>query len=99
MAASLHITTSQSSLETLRLVSSAIEHEKTRLEVSVRAANRRLEGFERKYSVSSEEFYHTMAAEDLEGGDDEYIRWAGEYELRTRLFERLEQLRSLQYEY
>lgn len=99
MAASLHISAPQSSLETLHLVSVAIEHEKIRLELSLRTANRRLAPFEQKYHITSDEFYQTMAAEDLDGGDDEYIQWAGEYELRERLRERLEQLRGLQYEY
>lgn len=38
-----------------------------------------------------------MAAEDLEGGDDECVRWAGEYRLMQRLQEKLEQLREISY--
>ena len=35
-----------------------------------------------------------MAAEDLEGGDDEYITWAGEYQLMQRLEQKLGQLQG-----
>jgi len=38
-----------------------------------------------KYGVTSEHFIAEMAAEDLAGGDDEYINWAGEYDLREAL--------------
>jgi len=38
-----------------------------------------------------------MAAEDLEGGDDEYVRWAGEYKLIQRLQERLLKLQEISY--
>jgi hypothetical protein len=99
MTATLHISTPDGGIETLRLVTAAVEHEITRLEMSLHAADRRLEPFEQQYNISSEMFYTTMAAEDLHGGDEEYIRWAGEYELRERLSTRLEHLRGLQYEY
>lgn len=99
MTATLHISTARGGQETLRLVTSAIAQEIARLEMSLSAADRRLVPFETRYAVSSDVFYSTMAAEDLSGGDDEYIQWAGEYELRLRLRERLENLRSLQYEY
>jgi len=39
-----------------------------------------------------------MAAEDLEGGDDEYVRWAGEYKLIQRLQEKLLKLQEISYE-
>jgi len=38
-----------------------------------------------------------MAVEDLEGGDDEYVRWAGEYKLIQRLQEKLQQLLEIEY--
>jgi hypothetical protein len=38
-----------------------------------------------------------MAAEDLKGGDDEYVRWAGEYKLMQRLQEKLRQLQEINY--
>jgi hypothetical protein len=100
----LHISTRKSDNrkddnEALAMVTSAIEHEITRLTLSLSAADKRLAVFEREYDVSSDVFYTTMTAEDLRGGDEEYIRWAGEYELRERLRGRLEELEGLQYEY
>jgi hypothetical protein len=99
MSTTLHISAPHGGIETLRLVADAVEHEISRLELSLRAAQHRLEPFEIRYGVSSEIFYATMAAEDLSGGDEEYIRWAGEYEFRERLRIRIEQLQGLRYEY
>jgi len=53
--------------------------------------------FEQKYGVTSEHFISEWAAEDLEGGDDEYVRWAGEYKLMQRLQEKLQTLREISY--
>lgn len=99
MTATLHISAQRGGEETLRLVTSAVEHEVQRLEMALLAANRRLLPFEERYHITSEVFYTTMTAEDLSGGDNEYIHWAGEYELRERLRERWENLRSLRYDY
>jgi hypothetical protein len=38
-----------------------------------------------------------MTTEDLEGGDDGYVRWAGEYKLMPRLQEKLRQLLEINY--
>jgi hypothetical protein len=38
-----------------------------------------------------------MVAEDLQGGDDEYVQWAGEYRLAQRLREKLHRLREIEY--
>lgn len=60
-------------------------------------ARKRLQPFERRYNVSSERFMAEMAAEDLEGGDDEYVQWAGEYLLMRRLEEKLMGLQEVRY--
>lgn len=52
---------------------------------------------QQKYGVTSEHFISEMAAEDLEGGDDEYVRWAGEYKLMQRLREKLQHLQEINY--
>lgn len=59
-------------------------------------AHRHLKPFEEKYGVTSEQFMAEMAAEDLEGGDDEYVQWSGEYKLMCDLKEKLAQLREIQ---
>jgi hypothetical protein len=38
-----------------------------------------------------------MTAEDLVGGDDEYVHWAGEYRLRQRLLQKLDALRGINF--
>jgi hypothetical protein len=45
--------------------------------------------------VTSEHLIAEMAAEDLAGGDDEYVRWAGEYKLTQRLREKLQKLQKI----
>jgi hypothetical protein len=60
-------------------------------------AQKRLAPFEQKYQVTSEYFITEMAAEDLAGGDDEYVTWAGEYQLKQRLQEKLRQLQEISY--
>lgn len=39
-----------------------------------------------------------MTAEDLQGGDDEYVQWAGEYKLMQRLEQKLAQLKDLRFD-
>jgi len=81
----------------LRLVEEAVRGEVARLQLALELARRRLEPFEEKYHVTSDKFIATMAAEDLQGGDDEYIQWAGEYKLMQRLEDKLKQLKELQF--
>ena len=53
--------------------------------------------FEKKYKVTSKEFIKEWSAEDLDGKDLEYVEWAGEYNLSTRLNERLGALKSIKH--
>ena len=72
----------------------ALESYKMRLRASIERTKRRLAQFERRYGVDTARFLKEMAAEDLEGGDLEYVEWAGE----ARLLEGLEgELRELEY--
>jgi hypothetical protein len=93
----IYIDTPDDSLETKRVIQSAIESEINRLTLALELARQRLNPFERKYGVTSEHFITEMAAEDLEGADDEYIDWAGEYRLMQRLQDRLERLQGVEY--
>ena len=83
--------------EVLRLVNAAITSEEHRLELALELARKRLATFETTYHVSSETFITTYTAEDLPGGDDEYVEWAGEYKLKQRLQTHLERLRGVRY--
>ncbi len=62
--------------------------------LALELAQKRLAQFEQKYGVSSDYFITTMVAEDFEGGDEEYVRWAGEYKLMQRLEEKLHSFKS-----
>jgi hypothetical protein len=70
----------------------AIESYKARLRASVARSQRCLADFERKYGVSTARFLREMTAEDLEGGDLEYVDWAGEARLLSGLEEELAEL-------
>lgn len=91
----IYVEPAQQAKETLFLVQSAIESEIIRLELAIRAARKRLAPFEKKYRVPSEYFIANMVAEDLTDGDDEYVRWAGEYELMKRLEDKLQRLKGI----
>lgn len=93
----LYLKPMQKTADLLPVVRSAIEAEITRLELALKLATERVRPFERKYGVSSEQFIANMAAEDLVGGDDEYVRWAGEYKLMQRLQEKLARLQEIEY--
>ena len=95
--ATLYIEPIQESGEILRLVRSAIESEVAKLELALKMAVKRLAPFEEKYGVTSEHFLAAMTAEDLEGKDDEYVHWAGEYQLMQRLQDKLRKLQEISY--
>lgn len=80
-----------------QLIRSAIESEIHRLELALSVARKRMEPFEKQYGVTSKFFIEEMSAEDLEGRDDEYVRWAGEYKLAQRLQDKLNQLKEIDY--
>ena len=81
----------------MRLVRAAIESEVAKLELALKMAVKRLAPFEEKYGVTSEYFLAAMTAEDLEGKDDEYVRWAGEYRLMQRLQDKSRKLQEISY--
>ena len=74
----------------------ALEIEASRLKYSLNIAKKRLKRFETKYNISSEKFINEWSAEDLKGKDLEYVEWAGECQLFSRLSERLVVLNSIE---
>ncbi len=97
MSATLSIYDSENSVNILYLVQIAINAEINRLQFAIQTAKQRLSIYETKYQVSSEHFIETMTAEDLMGGDDEYIMWAGEFKLYQKLLEKHKALREIYY--
>jgi hypothetical protein len=91
----LQITTDQR--EALPLIQSAIGSKIKRIELGLRQTEQVIQRFERKYRISSEQFIDSYTAEDLEGGDDEYISWMGELKLRDAIREELDILQQIEY--
>lgn len=73
-------------------VLSAIEAYKTRLQASIGRTQRRLTEFERRHNIHTDYFLENMTAEDLQGGDLEYVAWAGEAKLLAGLQNELAEL-------
>ena len=61
------------------LVRVAVENELKILKAGVATTHRKLEGLEKRYGMSSKQFYDKFK-KGVVGDDFEYIRWAGEYE-------------------
>ena len=76
----------------------AIESYKARLRASIERTRRRLAEFEQRYNVGTDHFLREMTAEDLEGGDLEYVEWAGEAKLLQGLEAELAELEHVRYQ-
>ena len=77
---------------TANTVQRALESYQARLRASIRRTRQRLASLEERYETTTARFLAEMTAEDLEGGDLEYVEWAGE----ARMLEGLEvELRGL----
>ncbi len=76
----------------------AIDTYKLRLQSSIERSQRRLDQFEQQYGVDTSYFLEKMAAEDLVGGDMEYVEWAGEARLLVGLETELAELENARYQ-
>ena len=79
------------------LIKTAIESEIKNLQRSLSKTNQILLKFEEKYQVSSDFFINHWTAEGLEGGDDEYVSWAGEIQIKHKLINALQKLETIEY--
>ena len=79
------------------IIKLAISAEIKRLEVGLNKTKKEINKFEEEYKVSSEIFVKEFTAENLKGGDDEYIRWTGELKIRDRILEDLKKLEDIEY--
>jgi len=70
----------------------ALDAYKVRLRAGVERTKWRLAEFEARYGVDTPRFLREMAAEDLTGGDLEYVEWAGEAKLLEGLEAELREL-------
>jgi len=80
------------------ILNDALQAEKNRISYALQLGQKRLELFEKKYGVSSEIFLSEWTAEKLEGKDIEYIEWAGEAKLYSRMRERLITIKEIKYD-
>ena len=76
----------------------AIESYKARLRAGIERTKRRLARFEQRYGMDTARFLQEMTAEDLEGGDLEYVEWAGEAKLLEGLEAELAELEHARYQ-
>ena len=97
MSAVLSIRNNDNAINILHLVHHTIDAEIKRLQLAITLAKQRLAIYEKKYQVSSGYFMESMTAEDLIGGDDEYICWAGEFKLYQKLLAKQKTLQDIDY--
>lgn len=83
--------------DTAEIVKSAISAELKRLEIALNKTDKEIRKFEEEYKIPSEVFFKEFTAEDLKGGDEEYIRWTGELKIRERVLEDLKRLKDIEY--
>lgn len=83
----------------VRSILSAIEAYQQRLQAGIDRGKRRLAEFEARYGVDTNQFLDKYAAEDLTGGDVDYVEWAGEAKIVAALELELEELEKIRYEF
>ena len=79
------------------LVKSAISAEIKRMEIGLNKTEQEIEKYENKHQVDSNIFLKDLTAEDLKGGDNEYIKWTGEIKLKERILDDLSKLKDIEY--
>jgi len=93
----IYTETTERPQEIIEPLKSAVSSKIARIQLAIDMTQRKLFTFEAKYNVSSEHFFKKMAAEDLDGGDMEYVEWAGEYQILQRLEKQLKRLQGIEY--
>ncbi|MFQ5865994.1 MAG: hypothetical protein ACE5IW_12270 [bacterium] len=78
------------------LVEAALENELRLLESGIRRSQQRLEEFEEKFGLSTEEFMKRYENDQLDE-TLEFSEWIGEYRLSERLEEKAETLREIHF--
>ncbi|MEW5938463.1 MAG: hypothetical protein AB1750_02270 [Chloroflexota bacterium] len=95
---SIHFVIEAPKEQTAQSVMRALELYKARLRNAIERTRRRLAEFEARYHVTTERFLERMTAEDLAGGDVEYVEWAGEAKLLAGLEDELGELEHVRYQ-
>jgi hypothetical protein len=76
----------------------ALETYKAHLRATIERTRLHLAEFEQRYGVTTAHFLERMTAEDLKGGDLEYVEWAGEARLLIGLEGELGELEHARYQ-
>jgi len=76
----------------------AVDAYKKRLNSSIERTRRKLTAFEKQYQVDTAHFLQHMTAEDLKGGDEDYVSWAGEAQILEGLECELKELENASYQ-
>lgn len=76
----------------------ALEAYKLRLRANIARTRRQIVRYEQRYGVDTAHFLQKMTAEDLRGGDMEYVEWAGEAQLLEGLESELKELENAHYQ-
>ncbi|MFQ5641737.1 MAG: hypothetical protein ACE5IR_27495 [bacterium] len=94
---SVQLTFKLSDQKSVNTILQALETYKARLRDSIERTNRQLKNFENSYKVTTDFFLKKMSAEDLTGGDLEYVEWAGEAKILEGLNAELNELENARY--
>jgi hypothetical protein len=81
----------------LPLIQDAISFKIKRTKIGLNKTEESIRKFEKLYKVSSTSFLNSYTAEDLTGGDNDYISWMGEINLRESLLDELNILNEIEY--
>lgn len=95
---SVHMVIELKREEGVQTVLQALESYKSRLRTGIERTKQRLTVFESRYGADTSRFLQEMSAEDLKGGDLEYVEWAGEAKLLERLGIELLELEDAHYQ-
>ena len=77
---------------TMEAVANALDVYASQLRASIERTRGNLAAFEKRHGLSTEAFLETLSAEDVAGGDLEYVAWAGEAHVRDGLLAELDHL-------
>jgi len=78
-------------------IRSAVCSEIKRFETGLNRTDREIRKFENKYQISYDIFVREYTAEDMDGGDDEYVSRMGEIKIRRKIAGELGRLKETEY--
>ncbi|MDZ7342264.1 MAG: hypothetical protein ONB27_12985 [candidate division KSB1 bacterium] len=81
-----------------RIVEEALDREKKIIEHALKRTQEKLRKFELQYNMSSSEFFQQYQAGKTDDRDD-FIDWAGEYQILMSINDRMNDIKELRIEY